>query len=105
MHLVRFGADGLPLANSRSRGLILGDIIGSNEEVPPYISSVHTSGFSYEKQPCWTFFTVFLLTFGLSNVKCDLKAIVIVTRLLDKHGPQPLRWAWFLGMQCANINT
>jgi carbon starvation protein CstA len=44
-------------------------------------------------------------TFGLSNVKCDLKAIVIVTRLLNKHGPQPLRWAWLLSMQCANINT
>jgi len=104
MHFVRFGANGLPLAYSLSCGLILGDIIGSNEEGSPSISCVHTSGFSNEKQPCWTIFTVFVPTFGISNVKRDLKTIVMVIRLLDKHGPQPSMSAWLLSMQCANIN-
>jgi hypothetical protein len=48
MHLVRFGANGLPLANSLSHGLILGDIIGSNEEGPPSISCSHKWFFKWK---------------------------------------------------------
>jgi hypothetical protein len=64
--------------------LLLGNIIGSQEEGPPSTTNLHPCCFYYEKQPLDIFrtFIIFYL-FGLKDVDLGLKVFIYLLRFLN----------------------